>query len=101
MADTSGSSASSRSWRNSAGSTSLTLPSGWVCRSREQRACGTGIEVFPRQDRVAPGEFGNALRGPLGVHRANNHRYCFYDAGSDITSQLAYLKNLRNSPNLS
>jgi len=47
-----------------------------------------GIEIFPRQDRLAPGEFGNALRGPLGVHRANNHRYWFYDAGSDITSQL-------------
>ena len=54
-----------------------------------------GIEIFPRQDRLAPGEFGNALRGPLGVHRANNHRYWFYDAGSDITSQLAYLKNLK------
>ena len=48
-----------------------------------------GIEIFPRQDRLAPGEFGNALRGPLGVHRANNHRYWFYDAGSDINSQLA------------
>ena len=24
-----------------------------------------GIEIFPRQDRLAPGEFGNALRGPL------------------------------------
>ena len=54
-----------------------------------------GIEIFPRQDRLAHGEFGNALRGPLGVHRANNHRYWFYDAGSDITSQLAYLKNLK------
>src|SRR5271165_4734470 len=54
-----------------------------------------GIEIFPRQDRIAPGEFGNALRGSLGVHRANNHRYWFYDAGSDINSQLAYLKNLK------
>ena len=54
-----------------------------------------GIEIFPRQDRLAPGEFGNALRGPLGVHRANNHRYWFYDAGSDINSQLQYLKNLK------
>jgi hypothetical protein len=54
-----------------------------------------GIELFPRQDRLAPGKFGNALRGPLGVHRANRHRYWFYDACSDITSQLIYLKNLR------
>jgi len=60
-----------------------------------------GIEVFPRQDRVAPGEFGRALRGPLGVHRGNNHRDWFYDAGSDVTSQLKYPKNAKNSPNLS
>ena len=53
-----------------------------------------GIEIFPRQDRLAPREFGNALRGPVGVHRANHYRYWFYDAGSDITSQLNYLKNL-------
>ncbi len=54
-----------------------------------------GIEIFPRQDRLAPGEFGNALRGPLGVHRANNHRYWFYDASSDLNSQLDYLNNLK------
>jgi len=62
-----------------------------------KRAAGLpdGIEIFPRQDRLAPGEFGNALRGPLGVHRANNHRYSFYDASSDINSQLAYPKNLK------
>ena len=29
------------------------------------------------------------------MHRSNNHRYWFYDAGSDITSQLVYLKNLK------
>jgi hypothetical protein len=29
------------------------------------------------------------------VHRANNHRYWFYDAVSDITSQLNYLKSLK------
>ena len=54
-----------------------------------------GIELFPRQDKLAPGKFGNALRGALGVHRANNHRYWFYDAGSNIISQLNYLKNLK------
>ncbi len=30
-----------------------------------------GIEIFPRQDELREGEFGNAIRGPLGVHRAN------------------------------
>ena len=54
-----------------------------------------GIEIFPRQDKLGSGEFGNALRGPLGIHRANNHRYWFYDAPSDITSQLSYLKSLK------
>jgi hypothetical protein len=29
-----------------------------------------GIEVFPKHDAIAPGEFGNAIRGPLGIHRA-------------------------------
>ena len=32
--------ASNRSWQNNAGSTSITWPSGWVCRSRAQQACG-------------------------------------------------------------
>ncbi len=53
-----------------------------------------GIEIFPRQDQLGEGEFGNALRGPLGIHRANNHRYWYYDAPSRINEQLTYLKNL-------
>lgn len=28
-----------------------------------------GIEIFPRQDELREGEFGNAIRAPLGVHR--------------------------------
>ena len=28
-----------------------------------------GIEVFPRQDQIEDGEYGNAIRAPLGVHR--------------------------------
>jgi len=36
-----------------------------------------GIEVFPRQDRLEDGEFGNAIRAPLGVHRRTNRRYWF------------------------
>lgn len=33
-----------------------------------------GIEVFPRQDRLDRHEFGNAIRGPLGIHRARRER---------------------------
>jgi hypothetical protein len=51
-----------------------------------------GIEVFPRQEELASGKFGNAIRGPLGVHRATLRRYWFYGAPGTIDEQLAYLK---------
>ena len=54
-----------------------------------------GIELFPKQDRIDPAQFGNAIRGPLGVHRAVNRRYWFYGAAHDLESQLAYVRQLR------
>lgn len=54
-----------------------------------------GIEVFPRQDRLDEGEFGNAIRGPLGVHRKTNRRYWFYEADLTPEAQLSYLDGLR------
>lgn len=54
-----------------------------------------GIEIFPRQDELKPGEFGNALRGPLGIHRANMHRYWFEGAAPDLNSQFAYLRQVK------
>lgn len=54
-----------------------------------------GIELFPKQDRIEASQFGNAIRGPLGVHRAVNRRYWFYGAAHDLESQLAYLRQLR------
>jgi hypothetical protein len=54
-----------------------------------------GIEVFPRQDQVGPEEFGNAIRGPLGVHRATGKRYWFYGADYQLGGQLDYLERLR------
>jgi len=54
-----------------------------------------GIEIFPRQDELRQGEFGNAIRGPLGIHRANMHRYWFEDAAPDLPSQFAYLRKLK------
>jgi hypothetical protein len=53
-----------------------------------------GIEVFPRQDRLGDGEFGNAIRAPLGVHRKTNRRYWFYEADLNPEAQLAYLNGL-------
>lgn len=54
-----------------------------------------GIEVFPRQDRLGPQEFGNAIRGPLGIHRAVGKRYFFYGAEYRLEAQLDYLERLR------
>jgi TOTE conflict system primase-like protein len=54
-----------------------------------------GIEVFPRQDQLRPQEFGNAIRGPLGVHRATGKRYWFYGADYRLGAQLKYLEHLR------
>lgn len=58
-------------------------------------ALAEGIEVFPRQDRLEPDEYGNAIRGPLGVHRANGKRYWFYGADYQLEAQLSYLEKLR------
>jgi hypothetical protein len=54
-----------------------------------------GIEVFPRHDSLNPGEFGNAIRGPLGVHQADKKRYWFYGADYTLEAQMKYLKELR------
>jgi hypothetical protein len=56
---------------------------------------GEGIELFPRQDSVEEGRFGNAIRAPLGVHRAAKRRYWFYGAPYELEGQMAYLRNLR------
>lgn len=53
-----------------------------------------GIEVFPKHDALKPGEFGNAIRGPLGIHRGAKRRYFFYGADYDLDKQMAYLKQL-------
>ena len=54
-----------------------------------------GIEVFPRQDELSPEEFGNAIRGPLGVHRGAGKRYWFYGADYKMEEQLNYLERLK------
>ena len=54
-----------------------------------------GIEIFPKHDELGPGEFGNAIRGPLGIHRGASRRFWFYGAEYDLEKQMAYLKQLR------
>jgi hypothetical protein len=54
-----------------------------------------GIEVFPKHDALKPGRYGNAIRGPLGIHRGAAQRFWFDGAAEDIESQLRYLNSLR------
>src|SRR5690348_10888028 len=59
------------------------------------RGLAEGIEVFPKHDELGPGQYGNAIRGPLGVHRGAGRRYWFYGADYDLAKQMAYLDGLR------
>jgi hypothetical protein len=54
-----------------------------------------GIQVFPKHDAIGAGEFGNAIRGPLGIHRGANRRFWFYGADYTLEDQIAYLNRLR------
>jgi hypothetical protein len=54
-----------------------------------------GIEVFPKQDQIPAAEFGNAIRGPLGIHRGAGKRYWFYGADYTLEAQLDYLRRLK------
>src|SRR5579864_8844787 len=63
--------------------------------SRGGTVLADGIEVFPKQDAVSADEFGNALRGPLGIHRAADRRFWFYGADYTLEAQMAYLTRLR------
>jgi hypothetical protein len=58
-------------------------------------ALADGIEVFPKQDEVPADEFGNAIRGPLGVHRGVGKRFWFYGADYTLDAQIAYLTRVR------
>jgi hypothetical protein len=53
-----------------------------------------GIEIFPKHDQLKDGEFGNAVRGPLGIHRAISARFWFYGADYNLDNQLVFLKRV-------
>jgi hypothetical protein len=53
-----------------------------------------GIEVFPKHDELKDGDFGNAVRGPLGIHRAISARFWFYGADYNLDNQLVFLKRV-------
>ena len=54
-----------------------------------------GIEIFPKHDEIQQGAFGNAMRGPLGIHRGAKRRYWFYGADYTLEAQIGFLTRLR------
>jgi hypothetical protein len=53
-----------------------------------------GIEIFPKHDVLKPGRYGNAIRGPLGIHRGAAQRFWFDGADEDLEKQMWYLNSL-------
>jgi len=53
-----------------------------------------GIEIFPKQDFLRPGRYGNAIRGPLGIHRGAGQRFWFEGADENLENQMCYLNSL-------
>ncbi len=53
-----------------------------------------GIEIFPKQDFLKPGRYGNAIRGPLGIHRGAGQRFWFRGAEENVEAQMRYLNSL-------
>ncbi len=70
------------------------LASRWNVPVKES-GTSDGIEIFPKHDTLSAGGFGNAIRGPLGVHREANRRFWFYGADYCLETQMEYLKGLR------
>jgi hypothetical protein len=70
---------------------SLALWLGIPVKGGKQRE---GIEVFPKRDELKPGRYGNAIRGPLGIHRGAAQRFWFDGADEDIEKQMGYLHSL-------
>jgi hypothetical protein len=53
-----------------------------------------GIEIFPKHDALKLGRYGNAIRGPLGIHRGAGRRFWFDRAAQDIEAQMRYVNSL-------
>ena len=60
-----------------------------IKRGRQER-----IEIFPKHDALKPGRYGNAIRGPLGIHRGASQRFWFDGADEDLVNQMRYLNSL-------
>jgi len=59
------------------------------------KAVACGHEVFPKQDYIPDGSFGNLIKLPLGIHRETGRR-CLFVGGNfqPVVDHLEYLKNI-------
>jgi hypothetical protein len=53
-----------------------------------------GIEIFPKHDELKPSRYGNAIRGPVGIHRGVGKRFWFDGAAEDLETQMCYLNSV-------
>ncbi len=61
---------------------------------RGVRGNADGVEVFPKQESLEKGQYGNGVRAPMGIHRKVKERFWFRDAAPDLKSQFTYLRTL-------
>jgi hypothetical protein len=53
-----------------------------------------GVEIFPKHDVLKPGRYGNAIRGPLGIHRGAAQRFWFDGGDEDLEKQICCLNSI-------
>lgn len=53
-----------------------------------------GLEIYPKQESLEPGQVGSGLRAPLGIHRKCMKRFWFRDAEPVLEAQFDYLRGL-------
>lgn len=71
----------------------------WILQSiveEEGEFAGIHVEIFPKQTSLAPGEFGNLVKVPLGLHKKTGRRCVLVNddlspVADSIDEQLAYL----------
>ena len=51
-----------------------------------------GIEIFPRQNGIEPGRFGNGVRAPFGIQLKSGKRYWFNEAAPNLEAQFELLR---------
>lgn len=62
---------------------------------------GVGIEIYPKQDAVNPGEFGNLIKLPFAVHRKTGRRALWVTRAGEVKNQAQFFANIpANAPSV-